>query len=125
MNTSDPRERKAPQRTEPDPATPGAPADTPGRRAPARPSSRSGIKHTRVGRVWVSIAIGALLTVLMLIFVLQNTDDVNVAFLAWNFDIPLGAALVLAIITGVLAMALAGGARIWQLRRAATKKPST
>ncbi|WP_306357856.1 MULTISPECIES: lipopolysaccharide assembly LapA domain-containing protein [unclassified Nocardia] len=78
-----------------------------------------------MGRIWVSIAIGALLTVLMLIFVLQNTDDVNIAFLAWNFDIPLGAALVLAMITGVLAMALAGGARIWQLRRVATKKPDS
>jgi uncharacterized integral membrane protein len=59
---------------------------------------------------------GAAVFVLLLVFVLQNTRSVKVSFLSFAGSMPLGIALLLATIAGVL---LAGGIaslRIWQLR---------
>ncbi|MEC3918628.1 lipopolysaccharide assembly protein LapA domain-containing protein [Nocardia sp. CDC153] len=80
---------------------------------------RGSIKSTRTGRVWLALASGALVLVVVLIFILQNTQRVVISFLGWDFEWPLGVALLFAVIAGILLMALVGGARIWQLRRAA------
>lgn len=80
------------------------------------------MKHTRTGRVWLILASGALVLIILLIFILQNTQRVVISFLGWDFEWPLGVALLFAAIAGILLMALAGGARIWQLRRAAASK---
>ncbi|MFI6866729.1 lipopolysaccharide assembly LapA domain-containing protein [Nocardia sp. NPDC050406] len=55
--------------------------------------------------------------IILLIFILQNMQRVVIAFLGWEFEWPLGVALLFAAIAGTLLMAFAGGARIWQLRR--------
>ncbi|WP_067824367.1 LapA family protein [Nocardia inohanensis] len=94
------------------PPTTAPPGSTGHRRTP--------IKHTRTGRVWLALASGALVLIIVLIFILQNTQRVVISFLGWDFEWPLGVALLFAVIAGLLLMALAGGARIWQLRRAAT-----
>jgi uncharacterized integral membrane protein len=72
---------------------------------------------TRVSRAWIGIIAGALVLVLLLIFILQNTRDVKVSYFTLTGSMPLGVALLLAAISGLL---LAGGVasmRIWQLRR--------
>jgi uncharacterized integral membrane protein len=59
---------------------------------------------------------GALVLVLLLVFILQNTRSVKVSYLGLAGTMPLGIALLLAAIAGLL---LAGGIaslRIWQLR---------
>ncbi|WP_249644666.1 LapA family protein [Nocardia sputi] len=66
------------------------------------------------------MAVGAILAVLLLIFILQNTAKTAISFLPWSFTLPLGVALAFAAIGGVLVMGLAGGARIWQLRHQRT-----
>ncbi|MEV6558270.1 lipopolysaccharide assembly protein LapA domain-containing protein [Nocardia sp. NPDC051756] len=78
-------------------------------------------------RAWVEIAVGAVLVIVLLIFILQNTGSTEIAFLPWSFTMPLGVALLFAIVGGVLVMASAGGARIWQLRhqRAGAGEKST
>ncbi len=67
-------------------------------------------------RAWVELVVGAVLVIALLIFILQNTTKTEISFLPWSFTMPLGVALLFATIGGVLVMALAGGARIWQLR---------
>lgn len=86
----------------------------------AMPPERPGtaIAGSRVGRIWTAVAVGAIVLVLLLIFVLQNTEETEIEFLAWRFSLPLGVALLFAAIAGLLIMASAGGARIWQLRHA-------
>lgn len=72
---------------------------------------------TRVSRAWIGIIAGALVLVLLLIFILQNTRSVSVSYFTLTGSMPLGVALLLAAISGLL---LAGGVasmRIWQLRR--------
>ncbi|GGN99441.1 LapA family protein [Nocardia rhizosphaerihabitans] len=67
-------------------------------------------------RAWVELAVGAVLVIALLIFILQNTAKTEISFLPWSFTMPLGVALLFATVGGILVMGLAGGARIWQLR---------
>lgn len=83
-----------------------------GRPTPARlavPSSRS-------GGLWVAAVVFALVLLLLLIFVLQNGRRVDVSFLGAHGQLPLGVALLLAAVFGVLLVALPGTVRIVQLR---------
>ncbi|MEU7899893.1 lipopolysaccharide assembly protein LapA domain-containing protein [Nonomuraea sp. NPDC049152] len=72
-----------------------------------------------MGGWWVALIGGALVLLVLLIFVLQNDQRVQVSFLGWQAYLPLGVALLLAAIGGILAVAIPGTARILQLRRAA------
>jgi len=118
----------------PDPVGPGEEglpreaASSPGKRQPpASPSlgdTRSpasplaGVAHTRVSKTWVGLIVGALVLVLILIFVIQNGSSTRFSFLGGHFSLPLGVAMLLAAIVGVLVMAVVGSARIHQLRHA-------
>jgi uncharacterized integral membrane protein len=54
--------------------------------------------------------------VLLLIFILQNTKSVKVSFFTASGSMPLGVALLLAAVGGVLIAGVAASLRIWQLR---------
>lgn len=72
--------------------------------------------RTRISAAWVGVMAGAVVLVLLLVFILQNTRSVKVSYLGLAGSMPLGIALLLAAIAGLL---LAGGIaslRIWQLR---------
>src|SRR5688500_3737832 len=49
------------------------------------------VPRTRTGSAWFAAAVGAVLVLLMLIFVLQNGDKVQMTFLWVDFTMPLGA----------------------------------
>lgn len=83
---------------------------------PSRPSPKPG--RSRTGGAWVGVVIGAVVLILLLIFVLQNLDSVRVSFLGAEASMPLGVALLLAAVAGALIVAVPGSARILQLRRA-------
>ncbi len=54
---------------------------------------------------------------LLAVFVLQNTQAVEITFLAWTGTAPLAAALLIAAAAGLALATLAGSLRILQLRR--------
>ncbi|KXX55639.1 LapA family protein [Rhodococcus sp. LB1] len=83
---------------------------------------RNGIKHTRVGATWTGLVIGIVVLVLLLVFILQNLDSATLEMFAWEFTLPLGVTLLFAAIAGAVIMALAGGVRIIQIRRAANRQ---
>ena len=62
------------------------------------------------------IALGLLL-LLLIVFVAQNTQKVNVSFLGWDGQTPLAVALLIATTAGLFIAAVAGSLRILQLRR--------
>ena len=73
-------------------------------------------RRTRISAAWVGVMAGAVVLVLLLVFILQNTRSVKISYLTFAGSMPLGIALLLAAIAGLL---LAGGIaslRIWQLR---------
>ncbi|MFB7719806.1 lipopolysaccharide assembly LapA domain-containing protein [Nocardia sp. NPDC056100] len=99
----------------PPPAPPAAPPAVEPAPKPAR------IKRTRAGSVWVGLTAGGVFLVVLLIFVVQNTESFRFGFLGWHFDMPVGVAILVAACAGLLVMAVAGGVRILQLRQAFTR----
>ncbi|MFG1798213.1 lipopolysaccharide assembly LapA domain-containing protein [Nocardia sp. NPDC049149] len=69
----------------------------------------------------MSLAAGGAFLVVLLIFVVQNTTSVRFGFLGWHFALPVGVAILIAAVAGLLVMAVAGGIRIVQLRQAFNK----
>lgn len=77
------------------------------------------IRRTRAGGVWVAMACFAVVLLLLLIFILQNGRTVGISYLGAHGHLPLGVALLLAAVFGVILVVLPGTARIIQLRIAA------
>ena len=75
----------------------------------------------RLGSAWVGLVLGALVTILLLIFITQNTTSTDVHYLGLQFSLPLGVLVLFAAIAGALIMALFAGFRILQLRMRARK----
>jgi uncharacterized integral membrane protein len=100
------------------PAEPPASAPPP----PAtRPPAQHVVRRTRVGGVWVASALFALVLLLLLIFILENSAKVKISFFGASGHLPLGVALLLAAVLGILLVVLPGSARIIQLRRTARR----
>jgi len=71
--------------------------------------------------VWVAVASFAAVLLLLLIFILQNSRTVDVSFFGAHGHLPLGVALLLAAVAGILLIGLPGAARIVQLRATARR----
>jgi len=78
-------------------------------------------KHTRISGLWVAVGFFAVILLLLLIFILQNSKTVDVSYMGAHGHLPLGVALLLAAVCGVLLVVLAGAARISQLRTVARR----
>jgi uncharacterized integral membrane protein len=86
---------------------------------PGSAEARKGpLDVTRTASAWIGLVVGALILILLLVFVLQNNENTKLSILAWDFTLPLGVSMLFAAIAGALIMALAGGTRILQLRKA-------
>ena len=100
-----------------------APADPPIAVPPSDPagppatSSASRVPRTRTGAAWFGICVAALLFVVLIVFMLQNTRSVEVSFLGMHGNLPLALALLVAAVGAALLTMVVGAARITQLRR--------
>ena len=92
------------------PAGTGTPAPQ-----PSSAADQPGV--TRAGVVWAAVVAALVLLILLIIFILQNQDQVAVRYFGLEGLVPLGMALFIASVTGGVLVAVAGGARILQLRR--------
>ena len=93
------------------------------RRRPAStwPHRESAVKFTRAAALWSSLIVGFLILILLLVFIMQNTDSTTVNFFGWQANLPVGVAVLLSAVGGGLLTVAVGTARIIQLRRAAKK----
>ena len=87
---------------------------------PTMPADEAG-KFTRAGALWTALAGGFVVLILLLVFVMQNTNTTPIHMFGWAWQLPVGVALLLAAIAGGLLTFLVGTVRILQLRRAAKK----
>lgn len=78
-------------------------------------------KHSRVGAAWVAVVIAAIVLIFLLIFILQNSEQVQVEYLGWAGTLSLGVAMTFAAIAGALTVGLLGTVRILQLRKRAKR----
>lgn len=98
------------------------PADAPRRQSPGELAVDP--EETRPGRTaaaWIALIAGAIVLILLLIFVLQNNVPTQFHYLGMDFTLPLGVAMLLSAIAGALIMALVGSMRMiqmaWTIRR--------
>ena len=100
---------------------PGTPTmGTPPLDTPPHPP-KSAVHRTRAAAMWASLATGFLILIVLLIFIAQNTESAEFAFLGWQWSLPLGVAILFAAVAGGLLTVAVGAVRIFQLRRAAKK----
>jgi len=117
------------------PATSGQPAGAPAGTVPVQrgdaphagtagtPASGTDSRQvTRAGMIWVAVASALVVLVLLIVFILQNQLYVQVKFFGLEGSVPLGIALFIAAVGGGVLVAIAGAARIIQLRRAAHRR---
>lgn len=104
--------------------TESQPADSPDEKRkkskPAMPPDEAR-KLTRASALWTALAGGFVVLVLLLVFIMQNTDTTTIHMFGWAWQLPVGVALLLGAIAGGLLTFLIGTVRILQLRRAAKK----
>ncbi|WP_235840448.1 lipopolysaccharide assembly LapA domain-containing protein [Corynebacterium yudongzhengii] len=75
------------------------------------------IPSSLAGGTWAALIIGALLLILLIVFIVQNQPQVEVNMFAWSWQFPAGIAYLISAIIGALIMALMGGWRMLELRR--------
>jgi len=109
----------------PAPPQPTAPATEPANTPPPATSSdrsagspaKDPLRGSRTSGLWATVIALGLVLLLLIIFVAQNTQKVNVSFLGWDGQTPLAVALLIAAAAGLFIAAVAGSLRILQLRR--------
>ena len=75
-------------------------------------------RPTRISAAWIGTAVALVLLVLLLIFILQNLQRVQLHYLGFSPTMPLGVAMLLAAVVGSVVVAIIGGLRVLQIRRA-------
>jgi len=99
----------------------GAVSQAGANRQAAGRSGHRALRRTRMGGVWVGLALSAVVLLLLLIFILENEQKVDIAYFGAHGHLPLGVALLLAALAGALLVIIPGTIRIVQLRRTARR----
>jgi uncharacterized integral membrane protein len=110
----------------PDPAQPPAGPDPtkPSTKSSAKNSAKSpesAVKFTRTAALWTALVVGFLVLILLLVFIIQNGNQVPIHLFSWQWNVQLGVAILLAAVAGGLLAFGVAGIRLLQLRLAARK----
>src|SRR2546421_13087206 len=94
-----------------------SPASVPGSEPPAAPPVPAArpphrLPRSRAGGLWVALVAFALVLLLLMIFILENGQRADVYFLGAHGHLPLGVAVLLSAIFGVLLVAVPTAVRI-------------
>jgi putative membrane protein len=120
MTSPLPPEEPTSARPDATPERPAAPADRPAPHA-AGLDSKGRVKATRASGLWIGLISAAVLAVLFLIFIAQNSEKVTIHFLGFDGELSLAISLLLSAVIGALVVAVPGIVRITQLRHALRK----
>jgi uncharacterized integral membrane protein len=101
----------------PDAAHPGT-GQQPTTQPPARAERASDpLRASRTSRSWLSLAALVVVLILLVVFIAQNTQQVEVSFFGWSGHPPLSVALLVAAVGGAALALIVGTLRLWQVRR--------
>ncbi|WP_427171094.1 lipopolysaccharide assembly protein LapA domain-containing protein [Arthrobacter sp. 92] len=104
------------------PGTPARPGGTVAGGQPTGVPAGEERHVTRAGMVWAAVATALVVMVLLIVFILQNQEYVQVKYFGLEGAVPLGIALFIAAVGGGILVAVAGAARIIQLRAVAHRR---
>jgi uncharacterized integral membrane protein len=85
--------------------------------APPPASAKDPLRRSRTSSAWLAVVSLAALLLVLVIFIAQNTQDVEVSFLGWDGRAPLSVSLLVAALVGIMLAVAAGSLRILQLHR--------
>lgn len=74
------------------------------------------VRRTRLSGLWTASVLFALVLLLLLVFILENSRQVEISYFGTHGHLPLGIALLMAAVLGVLLAVIPGAGRIIQLR---------
>jgi len=94
-----------------------APVGTPDRPEPP-PTQVSVSRRGRLRGLWIALASSALVLVLLLVFILENGQSVDVGYFGAHGHLPLGVALLFAAVFGNLVVLIPWAGRAMRLRAA-------
>lgn len=80
------------------------------------PGFQSRVPSTRISNSWTFVAIGIVVLVVVLVFILENLHATDATFFGAHWRIPLGLDLLLAALLGAIAVLVVGASRTLQLR---------
>lgn len=92
-----------------------------GVRTPSKGANGEPPHPTRAAVVWTATVAVLVLLGLLIVFILQNQEQVSVQYFGLVGPVPLGIALSIAAVVGGLLVAVTGAIRIVQLRTAASR----
>src|SRR3954447_437007 len=102
----------APKQSTPSMTSSESAAHSPSRMAPAKQ-----VPLTRAGAAWMGVGAAALVAIMLIIFLVQNTHQVSVNFLWMTTSTSLALMLLIAAVGAVLITVILGTTRMVQLRR--------
>lgn len=80
------------------------------------------VRSTRTSRTWTAVILFALvLTLLLLIFILRNGQQIKVSSLGFDGHLPRAVAMLFAAIAGAMLILIPQKVRVYQLRRVACR----
>lgn len=82
-----------------------------------RHSGKDPLRGSRTSGLWAAVIGFGIVLVLLVIFIAQNTRKTTVSFLAWDGQVSVAVALLIATVAGLFLAGIAGMLRILQLRR--------
>jgi uncharacterized integral membrane protein len=103
------------------PTEPSVTAPQNGLATPPVDARRGRVPRTRTAAAWLGICTAAVILVVLIVFMLQNTGSVAITFLWMHGNVPLALALLTAGVGVAITAMAVGEARIGQLRRAARR----
>jgi uncharacterized integral membrane protein len=80
-------------------------------------TAKDPLRRSRTSGAWLGVVAAAVLLLLLVVFIAQNTQDVQISFLWVDGSAPLSVALLIAAVIGIALTAVVGTLRILQLRR--------
>ncbi|MBJ7357857.1 lipopolysaccharide assembly protein LapA domain-containing protein [Nocardioides sp.] len=87
------------------------------REEPDRRSHQDPLRGSRTSGFWAATVSLGVVLVLLIVFIAQNTRTTTVSFLAWDGQVSVAVALLIAAVAGLFLAGLSGMLRILQLRR--------
>ncbi len=79
------------------------------------------VEHTRSRATYFGWAVGIVVLILLLVFILRNQNSQDIDLLFWTVNLPIGVSLLIAAIAGAIITLAISSARILQLRSALKK----
>ena len=90
-----------------------------------QPPAKQAAKQFRISPGWVVLAIFAVVLLLLLVFILENGQSVDISYFGAHGHIPLGVALLLAALAGILLVITAWFGRGVRVRATAHRHRKT